>query len=289
MIYSFLISPFIEHAFMRHALAGCFALAIGAAPLGVFLVLRRMALMGDAMQHAILPGVTVAYLMAGLSLWPMTLGGLAAGIIVAMAAGFITRSTALKEDASFTGMYMISLALGVVLASSKGDAHELLHMLFGDVQAISDEALMLICTVTSISIVAYALIYRPLVLECFDPRFMKAVNGRGALVYHVFLLLVVMNLVVAFHAMGTLMALGLMVMPAISARLWAHDIDRMVYFSILFGILTSIAGLLLSYHYQLPSGASIVLAGGVFYLLSVVIGPSGGLLIRLLPSKHLKG
>lgn len=289
MIEQFLLSPFTDHAYMPLALAACIALSIGGAPLGVFLVLRRMALMSDAMQHAILPGVTVAYLMAGLSLWPMTLGGMVAGVAVATAAGAVTRNTKLKEDASFTGMYLISLSLGVVLVSYKGDEHELLHMLFGDVEAITQDALVLICSAASITVAALALIYRSLVMECFDPEFMRTAGGKGAWVYHIFLVLLVLGLVSAFHAMGTLMALGLMVMPAIAARLWTTNIDSMVYVSIAFGILTSIIGLLVSFHYQLPSGAAIVLTGGVLYVLSIFIGRSGGILIRLLPTKHLKG
>lgn len=284
-----LLAPFADHSAMRHALVACLALSISGAPLGVFLVLRRMALMGDAMQHAILPGVAVAYIMAGFALWPMTLGGMIAGVTVAIAAGLVSRSTVLKEDASFTGMYMISLALGVVMLAAKGDPEEMMHVLFGDANTIGTDALIMIAGVASISIFAYALIYRSLAMECFDPGFMKMTGGKGALSYHIFLLLVVMNLVAAFHAMGTLMALGLMVMPAIAARLWAHDIDRMVYASIVIGICTSIIGLLVAYHHQLPSGAAIVLVGGLFYLISILIGPSGGLLLKLRPAKHLKG
>lgn len=284
-----IIIPFTEHEHLRMALVSCLALSLSAAPLGVFLVLRRMSLMGDAMQHAILPGVTVAYLMAGMALWPMTLGGLAAGVIVAMTAGAITRMTPLKEDASFTGMYMISLALGVVLVSLKGDPHELLHLLFGDAHTIGKDAMVLICGVATFSILTLAVIYRALVMECFDSGFMKASGGKGALVYQLFLFLVVLNLVSAFHAMGTLMALGLMVMPAITARLWARNIDSTLYCSIAFSMAASLIGLLIAHHYHLPSGAAIVLVGGGLYLLSIFTGKNGGVFTRLLPVKHLKG
>src|SRR5215475_7077578 len=108
-LYDLAFAPFMDYGFMRRALVACVALAIGGAPLGVFLVLRRMALVGDAMSHAILPGVSLAFLCFGLSLWPMTLGGLLAGLLVALAAGAVTRFTPLKEDASFTGSYLLSL------------------------------------------------------------------------------------------------------------------------------------------------------------------------------------
>src|SRR5271154_379699 len=132
-LYAYAFQPFVDYGFMRRALAACAALALGGAPLGVFLVLRRMALVGDAMSHAILPGVSLAFLFFGLSLWAMTLGGLLAGLLVAFAAGVVTRLTPLKEDASFTGAYLISLALGVLILSMHGNSIDLMHVLFGNV------------------------------------------------------------------------------------------------------------------------------------------------------------
>src|SRR5918999_3775945 len=129
MIYDLLIGPFLEYEFMRRALAGAFALAVGAAPIGVFLMLRRMSLMGDAMSHAILPGAALGFLVAGLSLWAMRLGGLIAALIVALAAGAMSRLTPLKEDAALAGFFLISLALGVLLVSAKGSSVDLLHIL----------------------------------------------------------------------------------------------------------------------------------------------------------------
>src|SRR6476619_4793229 len=106
-----LTQPFIEFSFMRRALVGCLALSLGAPPIGVFLMLRRMSLMGDAMSHAILPGAAIGYLLAGLSLFAMSLGGFAAGLAVALSAGLIARSTVLREDASLAAFYLVSLAL----------------------------------------------------------------------------------------------------------------------------------------------------------------------------------
>ena len=112
MIHS-LIDPFVDFAFMRRALVGCLALSLSAPPIGVFLMLRRMSLMGDAMSHAILPGAAIGYLLAGLSLFAMSLGGFAAGIAVALLAGLVARTTVLREDASLAAFYLCSLALGV--------------------------------------------------------------------------------------------------------------------------------------------------------------------------------
>ncbi|MFL5210119.1 MAG: metal ABC transporter permease, partial [Microvirga sp.] len=113
MLYDLLIGPFVEFEFLRRALVGAVAIALGGAPVGVFLMLRRMSLTGDAMAHAILPGAALGYLVAGLSLPAMTLGGILAGIVVAVLAGLVARLTVLKEDASLAAVYLISLALGV--------------------------------------------------------------------------------------------------------------------------------------------------------------------------------
>ena len=140
----FLYTPFADYGFMRRALVACAALSVGGAPLGVFLVLRRMTLAGDAMAHAILPGVSVAFLLFGLALLPMTIGGLIAGLVVALSAGAITRLTKLKEDASFTGAYLLSLAAGVLIISTTGSSIDLMHVLFGNILAVDNESLFVL-------------------------------------------------------------------------------------------------------------------------------------------------
>ena len=169
MLYDALIAPFADFEFMRRALVGSLALALGAPPVGVFLMLRRMSLIGDAMAHAILPGAAIGFLLAGLSLFAMAGGGLIAGFLIAFGAGLIARATLLKEDASLAAFFLISLALGVTIVSVKGNNVDLLHFLFGSVLAIDDPALMLIVSITSVSLIVLALIWRPLVLECVDP------------------------------------------------------------------------------------------------------------------------
>ena len=143
-VYDALIAPFAEFEFMRRALVGALALALGAAPIGVFLMLRRMSLVGDAMAHAILPGAAIGFLISGLNLFAMTVGGLIAGFVVAFGAGVVARVTELKEDASLAAFFLISLALGVTIVSIKGTNIDLLHFLFGTVLALDDQTLMLI-------------------------------------------------------------------------------------------------------------------------------------------------
>ncbi len=289
MLHDLLIAPFGDFAFMRRALAGSFALAIAGPPLGVFLILRRMSLTGDAMAHAILPGAALGYLAAGLSLGPMTIGGLAAGLIVAVGSGVVARTTILREDASLAAFYLISLALGVTIVSLRGSNIDLLHVLFGSVLALDDATLILLAAIASLTLAALAALYRPLVLETVDAGFLASVSRSGGPVQIIFLALVVLNLVGAFQALGTLLAVGIMMLPAASARLITQDMTAMIAIAAGQGLLAGYAGLVVSFHAGLPSGPLIILMAGVMYLLALVFGPAGGLLRQLRPARHLEG
>ena len=275
-----IVGPFVEFSFMRRALVATLALAIGSAPIGCILVLRRMSLVGDAMSHAVLPGAAAGYLLAGLSLPAMSLGGFVAALCVALAAGMVTRATPQKEDATFAAFYLIALALGVLLVSLRGSPVDLMHMLFGSVLAVDDMALLQIASVASVTLLSLALLYRPLVLESFDPGYLRSVGGAGAWVHTFLLVLLVANLVSAFQALGTLMAVGLMMLPAAASRFWVADLPRMAAVAAAVGAVSGALGLLLSYHAELPSGPSIVLVCGVFYVSSVLFGRRDGILVR---------
>jgi zinc/manganese transport system permease protein len=288
MLYDNLIAPFADFEFMRRALVGTVALAFGAPPIGVFLMLRRMSLIGDAMAHAILPGAAIGFLLAGLSLPAMAGAGLIAGFLIAIGAGLIARSTHLKEDASLAALFVISLALGVTIVSLKGSNIDLMHFLFGSVLAIDNSALVLILAITSVSLVALALIWRPLVLESVDPGFLRTVSRAGAAAHVGFLALVVLNLVGGFQVLGTLLAVGIMMLPAISARFWARDVTGMIVAAVASALIASYAGLILSFRAELPSGPAIILVAGFIYVLSVGLGPVGGLIWLVLPRRHLE-
>lgn len=283
-----LLAPFAEFAFMRRALAGCLALSLSAPPIGVFLVLRRMSLMSDAMSHAILPGAAIGFLVGGLSVKALSVGGLAAGLGVVLLAGFVSRHTIVREDASLAAFYVVSIAAGVTLVSAAGTNVDLLHFLFGTVLALDDEALLLLGGVSTVTLLWLAIAYRALVIECVDPLFLRLSGRASALTHLSFLAVAVLNLVAAFQALGTLLAVGIMILPAVAARFWGRDLPSLLVIAVLIAAVSSIAGLLLSYHHGLPSGPAIVLAAGGFYLVSALVGPRGGL-IDWRPARHLEG
>lgn len=289
MIYDLIIDPFIEFSFMRRSLIGCFSIALGASPVGVFLMLRRMSLTGDAIAHAILPGAAVGYLIAGLSLTAMTLGGLIAGMVVVLLTGFVTRTTILREDTSLASFYLISLALGVFIVSIKGTNIDLMHVLFGTILALDNSTLFLISSITTVSMIVLSVFYRPLIMECLDSAFLKSVSPMSGLAHFLFLGLTVLNLVAGFHALGTLLSVGVLIIPAAAARFWSRNVQGLILVSVLFSMLGGIVGLLLSYHFDFPTGPSIILVIGFMYVLSIIFGRYGSLFIQLLPRTHLEG
>jgi len=288
MIVQALIAPFTEFEFMRRALAAVIALSLAGAPIGVFLMLRRMSLVGDAMAHAILPGAAIGFLLSGLNLFAMTTGGLIAGFAVAILAGLVARSTGLKEDASLATFYLASLAVGVTIVSVKGTNIDLLHVLFGNILAMDDPTLLMIATNATITLLVLAVIYRPLVIESVDPVFLRTVSSAGAPSHLVFLALVVINLVNGFQALGTLLAVGLMILPAGIARFWSRDVTGMICIAVASAILSGYAGLVLSFQTRIPSGPAIILVAAGLYVGSVLFGSTGGLVRQLIPGRHLQ-
>jgi len=285
MLYETLIHPFVEYGFMRRALIACVALGLGSGPVGVLLMLRRMSLVGDAMSHAVLPGAAIGFLIAGgLSLPAMGLGGIIAGLIVALLSGLVSRTTVLKEDASFASFYLASLATGVLIVSLRGSNIDLLHVLFGTILAIDATALYFVGGIATFTALTLAIVYRPLVAECFDPGFLRSVRGHGSLYHVLFLFLVVLNLVAGFQALGTLMAVGLMMLPASIARLWARSLPLMMAIAAGVAALSGFVGLIVSFHFGLASGPTIILVAAILYCLSLVFCPSGAFR-RLFPAR----
>jgi zinc/manganese transport system permease protein len=289
MLSHLLLEPFREES-VRHSLAAVLALALSAGPVGVFLMLRRMSLVGDAMAHAILPGVAIGFLVAGLSVYAMTLGGLIAGLLIALLAGGVSRITALQEDASLAVFLLVSLALGVVIVTANGmDIEQLMGFLFGETAAkMNSDKLLVIAANATISVIALALIYRPLVLDCVDPGFLRTVSAAGGIAHLTFLALLVLNLISGFHALGTLLGVGIIIIPAAIARFWTRDITVMIGLAVTSGVICGYAGLLLSFHIGIPSGPAVTLVAGFLYVGSVLFGRVDGVVWRAFPGKHLE-
>ncbi len=271
--------PFLEFEFLSHALIASLILSVSAAPLGVFLLLKRLSLVGDALSHSILPGVAVGYFLFGFSLPGMTLGGFLAGVLILLISHWVSQKTNLKQETSFASFYLISLALGVLLISAKGSQVDLIHVLFGNLLALDRATLNLISGVAVLTVLFFTLSFKPLILEAFDREFylvkiMKYRGWRRSLLQSVpflFLIILVLNLVSSFHAIGTLLSLGLIILPAASASLWVKTIGKLILTSLLISVTSCYFGLLLSYHFDLAVGPTVVVCIGVIYSVSLII------------------
>ncbi|MEM6888113.1 MAG: metal ABC transporter permease [Pseudomonadota bacterium] len=263
-------------AFMRRAFVATTVLSTSVAPVGAFLVLRRLSLAGEAMAHAITPGVVIGYVIAGLSVFSLLIGGLIAGVGVAVLTALLARKTILRSDASLASLYLIALAAGIFILSAAGSAVPLKSFLFGSILGIDDPSMILVGGVATVTVVSFALLLRPLIISTCDPVFFEAQFKRPWLVEQAFMLLLVLNLLAAFKTLGTLMAVGLMILPATSARYWSSTITGQLGLTFLFALTSCWVGLTLSYLFpETPSGPAIVLTAGGAFVLSAVFGPHG--------------
>jgi zinc/manganese transport system permease protein len=255
---------------MRIALVACFALALANGPIGTLLLMRRESLGGNVLSHAVMPGAALGFLYAGYSLAALTLGGLLTGLAVAGLAALTARSSPQRQDANLIAFYLVSLSLGVLIVAARGSQADLMHVLFGTVLAVDVKALVLIASISSLTILILAVLYRPLAVEAFDPAFLRAVGGGSGAFRAIFITLVVLNLVANFQAFGTLLAIGPMLLPAAAARCWTHKVWPMIALATVIGMAAALAGLLISYYANLPSGPAIVIGAGVIYGMSLL-------------------
>lgn len=266
--------------FMRRGLAAALLLGVSGGLLGCVLMLRRLALMGDALSHSLLPGITLAYLLFGLNAPALFVGALLAGLLTALGSALLSRLTRLKEEAAFGSLFLVFFATGVALASRLPSRLNLLHFLFGNILGIAPADLALAAGACAATVLAFVIFYRPILLETFDPVFHRATGGRGGFAHLGLLALTVINLIAALQAMGVVLALGLFLLPAVTAYLWCESLPRMLLTSALTAAAGAWAGMLLSYHAGIASGASIVLCLGAAFLFSALASPRHGLLRR---------
>ena len=261
---------------MRRAFVATTVLSVSIAPVGAFLVLRRLSLAGEAMAHAITPGVVIGFVTAGLSVLSLLIGGLIAGVGVASLAALLARRTILRNDASLASLYLFALAIGIFILSTAGSAVPLESFLFGSILGIDDDSMLLLGGVATFTLLCFAVLLRPLAISTFDPVFFEAQVRRPWIVEQAFMLLVVLNLLAAFKTLGTLMAVGLMVLPATAARYWANTISAQIAIGTALGLASCWIGLTLSFLLpDTPSGPAIVLVAGALFLLSALLGPLG--------------
>jgi len=289
MTYTFL-APF-HYAFMQHGLISALLLSLSGGLLGCILVLRRLALMGDALSHSLLPGIAVAWLLFGASTTALFAGALVAGLLTALGSALLSRLTRVKEDAAFGSLFIIFFGGGVALLSRLPTRLNLDHFLFGSILGVSTADLKLAGAASALTLLVFLGFYRGILLETFDPVFNRATGGHGGLVHFGILALTVLNLVAALQTMGVVLGLGLFLLPAVTAYLWCDHFARMLVLAVLVAMVCSVAGILLSYHAGVASGASIVMCLGAVFIFSALFSPrhgAAGRLAGLLRERHAR-
>lgn len=280
------ITPFVEFDFMLNALISLLCLCCSSPIVGVFLSLKKMSLSGDAISHSILPGVTISFLFFGLSVTALTLGGLIAGLIVIILSSLFSRASTASSDNILTVFYLFSLSLGVLIMSISGSNLDLLNFLFGNIFAINNETILMLGIITSLTLITIFFISRPLIIEIVDPLFFSSVSKIGGWIDIIFMILVVLNLIASFQAIGTLMGIGIMVIPSISLRFWTNNLFKIIIFSVITALLSSYVALIISFNVNISCSPLIIIILSSFFLLSFIIGKRNGIIWNYIKTKH---
>jgi len=273
-----LLQP-LTYAFMQRGLLAAILVGVICAVIGCYVVLRSMAFLGDALAHAILPGVAVAYLIGG----NLLIGALAAAVLVALSIGFLSRRGDLKEDTAIGILFSAALALGVALISSiRTYAVDLSHILFGDVLGVTPADLWLTAGLGVVVIGLVAFFYRPFLVMAFDPVLATTLRWRTGLLRNLLLVLLALTIVISMQTVGIGLVAAMLVTPAATAYLLTRRLRVMMLLSAGIGAFSGIVGLYVSYYLNISSGAAIVLSATLFFLLSFFLAPQRGLLWQVL-------
>lgn len=261
---NWLLQPF-AYEFMQRGLLASVIVGVLCAVMGAYVVLRGMAFLGDALAHAILPGVAIAYLLNG----NLMVGGLVAAIVIALSIGFFSKQGTIKEDTAIGILFAAALSLGIALISSiKTYAVDLSHILFGNVLGVSSADLWLTAVIGVLILLTVILFYKPLLIVSFDPVLAATLRLPIALLRNVLLILLALTVVVSLQTVGVGLAAAMLVTPAATAYLLTRRLSSMMLVSAVLGALSSVIGLYLSFYLDIVSGSAIVLTATFFFLIA---------------------
>lgn len=283
---NWLFEPF-HYEFMQRALLACALIGFTNGFLGAFVVLRRLALMADALSHSLLPGLAIAAIAVGLNPLGLLIGGLLAAIFVALGGHLIARSSRVKDETAIASLYIIAFAIGIALLKYSKVKVSLDHFLFGNILGIGNTDLW-ICYGTSILVLlTLTILHRPLLLSLFEPNVARTQGVKVGLLLGLLIVLIVITMVTSLQAIGVLLSLGLMVLPAATIYLLCDSYRAMSWGGGALGATGAIIGLLLSFWTNIPSGPAIVLILGAAFLLAYLFSPKYGIITTRLKKRHL--
>jgi len=283
---SWLTEPF-RHEFMLRALFGCALIGFTNGCLSTFIVLRRLALMADALAHSLLPGLAVAILLFGLAPAGLFAGALVAALLVAGGTQLISHSSRIKEDTSLGLLFACAFSLGLVLLSISPVRVEIHHYLFGNILGLADADLWIIYAISIVVLPLLIALERPLFLMMFEPSIAASQGIRVGVLNYLLIGALVLSMISSLQAVGVILALGMLIAPAATIYLFSDSFTTLFWGGGLLGMASSCAGLVISYWLNLPSGACIVLLMGIVFLASLLCSPRYGVLTRFFRKRHL--
>lgn len=276
MIFEWLINPF-TYGFMQRGFVAAIIVGILCAVIGCYVVLRGMAFMGDAMAHAILPGVAIAYLLKG----NLLIGALVAAIVVALGISLFSKAGTIKEDTAIGIFFAAALSLGIAIISGiRSYAVDLSHILFGNLLGVSISDLWITGVLSLIVIAAIIILYKPFLVISFDPVLAATLRMPANLLRSLLLVLIALSVVISMQTVGVGLVAAMLVTPGATAYLLVRRLPRMLLLSAALGALSSIGGLYLSFYLNIASGAAIVLFATFFFILAYLFAPERGILIQ---------
>jgi len=282
----FFLEPF-RYEFMQRALAACILIGFVNGYLGTYVVLRRLALMADALAHSLLPGLALAAIFVGLSPTGLLLGGAVAAAFVAIGGTLISRSSRIKDETAIAALYIIAFAFGIVLIKFARLRISLEEFLFGNILGVGSSDLWLTFGITTTILVILVVLHRPLLLILFEPDVARTLGIRVGALQVLLIGLIVLAMLSSLQAVGVLLSLGLLVLPAATLYLLSDRYTVIAWGSALLGTSAGVFGLLLSFYAELPPGPVIVLLLGLAFLGAYLFSPSYGILFALLRGRHL--
>ncbi|MBP1039896.1 metal ABC transporter permease [Vagococcus sp. BWB3-3] len=270
------IEGLIKYEFLQNALITCIVVGLISGVIGSFIVLRGMSLMGDAISHAVLPGVAISYMVGA----NFIIGASVFGIMAALLIGFVTQKSKLKSDTAIGIVFSSFFALGIILISLAKSSTDLYHILFGNVLAVRQSDILITAIVAVVVFVFVLLFFKELLVSSFDPTMAQAYGLNVDLIHYSLMFGLTLVAVTALQTIGTVLVVALLVTPAATAFLLTNKLSRMIVISASLSTLSSVIGLFFSYTFNVASGAAIVLTAAVFFILAFVFSPKQGIVFN---------
>ncbi|ESR09322.1 metal ABC transporter permease [Streptococcus iniae] len=276
------IDGLMAYHFLQNALITAIVIGIVSGAVGCFIILRSMSLMGDAISHAVLPGVALSYIL-GINFF---IGAVVFGLIASLLITFIKENSVIKGDTAIGITFSSFLALGVILIGVANSSTDLFHILFGNILAVQDSDKWMTIIVSVLVLAVIVLFFKELLLTSFDPVLAKSMGYRVGFYHYLLMVLLTLVAVTAMQSVGTILIVALLITPAATAYLYATSLKKMLILSSTLGALSSFLGLFIGYSFNIAAGSSIVLTSAIIFAISFVISPKQGFLKNGLVSKN---